>query len=121
MSERDVEICWKVVKDIVWNVDDALHIIGDANLLEQTFYKNGGALYRESYFCVFVHNSNCCSASPTSLWPQTRVCTNKECEYIVKNKGLKLQGAQPRHAVLYTQDCGPIAVVNHHITCHGVY
>ncbi|KAE9387120.1 hypothetical protein BT96DRAFT_948614 [Gymnopus androsaceus JB14] len=104
MSERDVEICWKVVKVIVWNADDALHsIIGDANLLEQTLYKNGSALY----------------LSPTNLWSQTHVCTNKECKYIVKNKGLKLQGAWPHPAVLYTQDRGPIAVVNHHITCHG--
>ncbi|KAL0061742.1 hypothetical protein AAF712_011415 [Marasmius tenuissimus] len=99
---RDVDICWKKLGTVIWNEDEVLRSVNGDEAMQRTFESSGGCLF----------------PSFRSIWPKTSVCLNQDCSYVQNQKNLKLQGVEERHGILYTLS-GPVAVLVHHITCHG--
>lgn len=114
-----VEVCWSVMRDIVWMSDDIWDGISDDRAVEGTFRKNGGLLFRMCSFPLPKCNGHEELASQKSLWPPTLVCINQDCPYVQNEKRLKLSGLKERHAILYTKADGPVPVMKYHITCNG--
>jgi hypothetical protein len=49
MSDKDVEACYDVLKDVIWQEDKMLGQVKDERAVQETFSNHGGALY-----CVYT-------------------------------------------------------------------
>ncbi|KAF8879155.1 hypothetical protein BD779DRAFT_1447120 [Infundibulicybe gibba] len=102
IDKESVDIAWTVLKDEVWNENPLVASVGDAKSIEETFRKHGMNL-------GFSH----------TLFPPCTSCINPNCSYSAPDKGLKLQAAQQRAAVLYTLHLGVLPVWSVHLECKG--
>ncbi|KIJ90694.1 hypothetical protein K443DRAFT_62243, partial [Laccaria amethystina LaAM-08-1] len=87
LSEREVEECWKVVKELVWSA-----YIPDDKAVSAAF-----------------------KVSARNLWPPSQLYTNPDCKRT--DNGRKLQIATQREGILYTLDEGPIPIHSCFLTC----
>lgn len=55
---------------------------------------------------------------PRTIYPPTKVCSNEDCPRT--RKGVSLQKAEQRQAVLYTLDNGALPVWSVHFYCQGM-
>jgi len=68
---------------------------------------------------VYIDSSDYCIRflAPQTIYPPTKICWNEGCSRT--RKGISLQKAEHRQAVLYTLDNGVLPVWSVHFYCQG--
>ena len=108
IDEVAVAHSWDILRDLIWMDASPLHGSGG---VEAIFQKHGHALgFRESpsFFSHLDRTSHISGASSRALFPPSHKCMNPLCNSVIR--GLKLQKAEQRAAVLFTFDQGPLPV-----------
>ncbi|KAF6764086.1 hypothetical protein DFP72DRAFT_999160 [Ephemerocybe angulata] len=95
MTLDEVEKSWNEVGPVLWGLE-----VMDDRRVKELFLKHGpphGFSYHKA------------------LWPPSQYCTNRAC--IRTRNGRKMQVAEQRQGVLYTQSHGPVPVYVVHLKC----
>ncbi|KAG0696840.1 hypothetical protein DFH29DRAFT_812545 [Suillus ampliporus] len=98
LSESDVDVYWKVLKDVMWHSDGDIFGIKDM-------------------FPLFANHGRQYGITPRALYPPHQTCLTEGCPAHAKASVLKK--AEQRQIVLYTLDRGPIATYSIHLYCAG--